>query len=97
MNEGQITLLVITALIIFTISRGLRIVPQADKWVVERFGKFRRVPVPLSETYGKSHLGPSQIYPDKGSAPGALGKRHRASTVCLWVHFLAFRFGTGRI
>jgi regulator of protease activity HflC (stomatin/prohibitin superfamily) len=43
MNEGQITLLVITALIIFTISRGLRIVPQADKWVVERFGKFRRV------------------------------------------------------
>lgn len=35
--------LAIIALVLLTIYRGLRIVPQADKWVVERFGKFRRV------------------------------------------------------
>lgn len=35
--------LAIFGLIVLTIFRGLRIVPQADKWVVERFGKFRRV------------------------------------------------------
>lgn len=35
--------LAIVALVLLTIFKGLRIVPQADKWVVERFGKFRRV------------------------------------------------------
>ena len=43
MTEYQIFLLVAAAIVIFTISRGLRVVPQADKWVVERFGKFQRV------------------------------------------------------
>ncbi|QDY70423.1 SPFH domain-containing protein [Qingshengfaniella alkalisoli] len=43
MTETQIFFLVIAVLVIFTISRGLRIVPQADKWIVERFGKFQRV------------------------------------------------------
>lgn len=43
MTEYQIFLLVVAAIVIFTISRGLRVVPQADKWVVERFGKFQRV------------------------------------------------------
>ena len=35
--------LAIVLLVLLTIFKGLRIVPQADKWVVERFGKFRRV------------------------------------------------------
>ena len=35
--------LAIILLVILTIFKGLRIVPQADKWIVERFGKFRRV------------------------------------------------------
>lgn len=35
--------LAIVAFVLLTIFKGLRIVPQADKWVVERFGKFRRV------------------------------------------------------
>lgn len=43
MTEEQIVLLVIAGLVIFTVSRGLKVVPQAEKWVVERFGKFRRV------------------------------------------------------
>lgn len=43
MTEYQIFLLVAAAIVIFTTSRGLRVVPQADKWVVERFGKFQRV------------------------------------------------------
>ena len=43
MTEGQIFFIIVAILIIFTISRGLRIVPQADKWVIERFGKYRRV------------------------------------------------------
>lgn len=43
MTGTQTFYLVVAILIIFTISRGLRIVPQADKWVVERFGKYRCV------------------------------------------------------
>ena len=43
MTPNQTAYIIFAILIIFTISRGLRIVPQADKWVVERFGKYRRV------------------------------------------------------
>ncbi|MHA6323795.1 SPFH domain-containing protein [Roseivivax sp. CAU 1753] len=43
MSESQIFFLIAAIFVIFTISRGLRVVPQADKWVVERFGKFQRV------------------------------------------------------
>lgn len=43
MTESGIFFLVVAVIVIFTISRGLRIVPQADKWVIERFGKFQRV------------------------------------------------------
>ena len=43
MNEGQTLFIIIAVLLVFTISRGLRVVPQADKWVIERFGKYRRV------------------------------------------------------
>jgi regulator of protease activity HflC (stomatin/prohibitin superfamily) len=35
--------LAVAILVILTILKGVRIVPQADKWVVERFGRFRRV------------------------------------------------------
>lgn len=35
--------LAVVGLVLLTILRGVRIVPQADKWVVERFGRFRRV------------------------------------------------------
>lgn len=43
MTEDQIFLLIVAIIVVFTVSRGLRVVPQADKWVVERFGKFQRV------------------------------------------------------
>lgn len=43
MTEDQIFLLIVAVIVVFTVSRGLRVVPQADKWVVERFGKFQRV------------------------------------------------------
>lgn len=43
LTETQIFYIVVALLVVFTISRGLRVVPQADKWVIERFGKFQRV------------------------------------------------------
>jgi regulator of protease activity HflC (stomatin/prohibitin superfamily) len=43
LTDSQIVSIVAAVLVIFTISRGLRVVPQAQKWVVERFGRFQRV------------------------------------------------------
>lgn len=43
MTEDQIFFLVVASIVMFTVARGLRVVPQADKWVVEQFGKFQRV------------------------------------------------------
>ena len=40
-SPGAIVMLLIALLIIFTIFRGVRIVPQSQKHVVERFGRFR--------------------------------------------------------
>lgn len=41
MSSGTIVLLLLAALIIISIFRGVRIVPQSEKHVVERFGRFR--------------------------------------------------------
>ena len=42
MNAGIIVLLVIAALIVLTISRAIRIIPQARAAVVERLGSYSR-------------------------------------------------------
>lgn len=43
LTGGNIVLLAIAALIILLISKGVRIVPQSEKFVVERFGRLRTV------------------------------------------------------
>ena len=40
---GNIVLLILAALIIIAILKAIRIVPQSEKYVVERFGKLRSV------------------------------------------------------
>lgn len=43
LTGGNIVLLALAALIILLISKGVRIVPQSEKFVVERFGRLRTV------------------------------------------------------
>lgn len=43
LTGGNIVLLAIAALIILLVSKGVRIVPQSEKFVVERFGRLRTV------------------------------------------------------
>ncbi|WP_201528480.1 SPFH domain-containing protein [Psychrobacter frigidicola] len=40
MNSMSIVLLVLVALIAFTVFKGVRIVPQGYKWIVQRLGKY---------------------------------------------------------
>ncbi|MES1965934.1 SPFH/Band 7/PHB domain protein [Psychrobacter sp. AH5] len=42
LGGGGIVMLVLIALIIFTVFKGVRIVPQGYKWVVQRLGKFNQ-------------------------------------------------------
>lgn len=42
LNGGSIVTLVLVALIIFTVLKAVRIVPQGYKWVVQRLGKFNQ-------------------------------------------------------
>lgn len=44
--NGNIVLLVLAALIVISIFKMVKIVPQSEKFVVERFGKLRKVLVP---------------------------------------------------
>ena len=41
-NIGSITTLVVVALIILTLYRGIKVVPQSKVFVIERFGKYYR-------------------------------------------------------
>jgi regulator of protease activity HflC (stomatin/prohibitin superfamily) len=43
LSGGTIVLLVLALLIIVAIFRGIRVVPQSEKFVVERFGRLRSV------------------------------------------------------
>lgn len=40
MNAVNIVMLVLIALIVFTVLKGVRIVPQGYKWIVQRLGKY---------------------------------------------------------
>ncbi len=42
LNGGSIVTLVLVALIIFTVLKAVRIVPQGYKWVVQRLGKYQQ-------------------------------------------------------
>src|SRR5437660_9552325 len=46
MTAGLIVLLVVAALVLFTLARTIRIVPQAQAGVVERFGRYSRTLTP---------------------------------------------------
>src|SRR5881409_4531395 len=46
MTAGLIVLLVVAALVLFTLARTIRIVPQARAGVVERFGRYSRTLTP---------------------------------------------------
>ncbi|MCO6418698.1 SPFH/Band 7/PHB domain protein [Siccirubricoccus sp. KC 17139] len=43
MSGGQIVLIVLLLLAVFTAARGIRTVPQGEIWTVERFGAFTRL------------------------------------------------------
>ncbi len=43
LSGGNLVMLAIAALIILLVSKGVRIVPQSEKYVVERFGRLRTV------------------------------------------------------
>ena len=43
MTGGNLFVLVLAAFVILLILRGVRIVPQSEKYVVERFGRLRTV------------------------------------------------------
>ena len=40
MTGGQIFIIVLFFLVLLTVSRGVRIVPQGEEWIVERLGKY---------------------------------------------------------
>lgn len=40
--EGMIVVIAIFLLVIITIFKGVRLVPQGSKWVVQRLGKFHK-------------------------------------------------------
>ena len=42
MNGISIVMLVIVALVVFTVYKGVRIVPQGYKWIVQRLGKYHQ-------------------------------------------------------
>ncbi|MBC6427690.1 MAG: paraslipin [Cellvibrionales bacterium] len=42
MNEGLYIVIALFVLIIITIAKGMRIVPQGSKWVVQRLGKYHQ-------------------------------------------------------
>ena len=42
MNGISIVMLVIVALVVFTVYKGVRIVPQGYKWIVQRLGKYQQ-------------------------------------------------------
>src|SRR4029450_3860326 len=46
MTAGLIVLLVVAALVLLTLARTIRIVPQARAGVVERLGRYSRTPTP---------------------------------------------------
>lgn len=46
MTPGLIIALVIAALIITTIAKGVRLVPQGDEWIVERLGRYQQTITP---------------------------------------------------
>ena len=43
LSGATIVLILLALFIILTIYRGIRVVPQSEKWVVERFGRLRSV------------------------------------------------------
>ena len=40
MESFNIVMVVLVALVVFTVFKGVRIVPQGYKWVVQRLGKY---------------------------------------------------------
>ena len=40
MESFSIVMIVLIALVVFTVFKGVRIVPQGYKWVVQRLGKY---------------------------------------------------------
>src|SRR4028119_252236 len=43
LSGGTIILLLLALFVIITIYRGIRVVPQSEKYVIERFGRLRSV------------------------------------------------------
>ncbi len=42
MGSFSIVMLVMVALVVFTVFKGVRIVPQGYKWIVQRLGKYHQ-------------------------------------------------------
>ena len=42
MGSFSLVMLVIVALVVFTVFKGVRIVPQGYKWIVQRLGKYHQ-------------------------------------------------------
>ncbi len=46
MTPGLVIAVVVAAIILITIAKGVRLVPQGDEWIVERLGRYQRTLIP---------------------------------------------------
>ena len=46
MTPGLIIAIVVVVLVLTTIAKGVRLVPQGDEWIVERLGRYQRTLIP---------------------------------------------------